>query len=219
MIAGHRPVVAMCAIGASSDRRCLLATRPSRLDSHAILAAGILPRGLDGRCRCRRSLQRRAVAGNMGRRLEPTASRNGQRAIPGGAFVNLGWKGGLARGCHSLYVLYPPPMFARKSGLFQDAGCQVAALAHLAIDGDLAVAGKFPQARAQLIDGNIHARRGYGPGRTPAACGRRRSNGRCSGGAARTASRSICGWSPRSSPAATKPAMLIGSLAEPYCGA
>ncbi len=39
-----------------------------------------------------------------------------------------------------------------------------------------------------------------------------------SAGAARTASTSTWGCSPRNMPPATNPAMLIGSLAEPYCG-
>ncbi len=40
--------------------------------------------------------------------------------------------------------------------LAQNAGGQIAALSDLAVDGDVWVVRKVMQARAQVIDGNVH---------------------------------------------------------------
>ena len=107
----------------------------------------------------------------------------------------------------------------RKPRLTQNAGGQVSPLAHLAVDGDFPIAGQFVQTGSQFIHGDVH---GAGNISGRKLLGRshvedERTLGRPA--AATTAAMSACGWSPRSNPAATKPAMLIGSLAEPYCGA
>ena len=111
-----------------------------------------------------------------------------------------------------------PDVDRREPRLEQDAGRQVSALTDLAVGGDLTVAGDLVQSLAKLVHGDVD---GAGDVSAPNSSGVRTSSrkGRRPSGASRIASTSTCGCSPRKSPAATKPAMLIGSLAEPYCGA
>src|SRR5262249_30308652 len=103
-------------------------------------------------------------------------------------------------------LVAPTHVHCRHPGLPQNPGRQVATLSHLAVHGDLPVVGQFAQAGAQLIDWNVHGVRDM-PGGKLLGRAHVQQEGRWPTGVARTASTSSWGWSPRSRPPATKPAL------------